>query len=58
MSDLIAPELLQILICPLCKSELFFDEKNQELICFKSKLAFKIKDQIPVMLIDEARKIS
>jgi len=48
---------LEILICPLCKGDLVFDEKNNELICYKSKLAYKIVDEIPVMLIDEARKI-
>jgi uncharacterized protein len=57
MSQRIAQELLKILVCPLCKNELVFDEKNNELICFKSKLAYRIKDGIPVMLIDEARKI-
>ncbi len=53
----ISPELLKILACPLCKGDLFYDEKNEELICFESKLAYKIKDGIPVMLIDEARKL-
>lgn len=56
-SKKIAEELLEILVCPLCKSDLFYDEKNQELICRESKLAYKIKDGIPVMLIDEARKL-
>ncbi len=51
-------ELLKILVCPLCKSELEYDQENQELICNKSKLAYQIKDQIPIMLIEEARKIS
>ncbi len=57
MSQKITEELLKILVCPLCKNELFFDEKNNELICLQSKLAYKIKDGIPIMLIDEARKI-
>ena len=51
-------ELLKILVCPLCKSELEYDQKNQELICNKSKLAYQIQDGIPIMLIEEARKIS
>lgn len=51
-------ELLKILVCPLCKSELEYDEKNQELICHISKLAYAIKDGIPIMLVDEARKIN
>ena len=57
MTKQISQELLKILVCPLCKGELFYDEKNQELICHESKLAYKIKDGIPVMLIDEARKL-
>jgi hypothetical protein len=57
MSQKISAELLEILICPLCKGDLVFDEKNNELICYKSKLAYKINNGIPVMLVDEARKI-
>lgn len=53
----IAPELLEILVCPLCHGELEYDQENQELICWQSNLAYKIKDGIPIMLIDEARKI-
>ncbi len=53
----ISEELLKILVCPLCKSELEYDQKNQELICYKSGLAYPIKNGIPIMLIDEARKI-
>ena len=53
----LAPELLEILACPLCKGDLQYDEKNNELICLESKLAFPIKDGIAVMLIDEARKL-
>lgn len=49
--------LLEILVCPLCKGELTYDQKNQELVCYESKLAYKIIDGIPVMLIDQARKI-
>ncbi|MCE3255689.1 MAG: hypothetical protein K0R25_1183 [Rickettsiaceae bacterium] len=50
-------DLLKILVCPLCKNELEYDEKNQELICHKSKLAYKIENGIPIMLAEEARKI-
>jgi uncharacterized protein YbaR (Trm112 family) len=57
MSAQITQELLEILVCPLCKGELFFDEKNSELICYESKLAYKIEDGIPVMLANKARKI-
>ncbi|MBL0319570.1 MAG: Trm112 family protein [Alphaproteobacteria bacterium] len=49
--------LLQILVCPLTKEPLFYDEAQQELISKKAALAYPIRDGIPVMLIDEARKI-
>jgi uncharacterized protein YbaR (Trm112 family) len=58
MHKKLSPELLEILVCPLCKGSLNYDEKNNELICLESKLAYKIIDGIPVMLVDEARKIS
>lgn len=51
-------KLLEILICPLCKGDLHYDELNQELICYESNLAYKIIDSIPIMLIDKARKIN
>jgi hypothetical protein len=50
-------ELLEILVCPKCKGELEYDKKNEELICHECKLAYQIKDDIPVMLIEEARKL-
>ena len=50
-------KLLKILVCPLCKGNLEYDAKNQELLCHKSKLAYQIKDGVPIMLIDEARII-
>ena len=49
-------ELLEMLVCPRCKGTLTYDEKNQELICKKSKIAFPIIDSIPIMLIDKAKK--
>jgi uncharacterized protein YbaR (Trm112 family) len=51
-------ELLKILVCPLCKSELEYDAENQELLCYNSKLAYPIKSGIPIMLVEEARKIN
>lgn len=48
-------KLLDILACPVCKGELKFDKENNELICHKDKLAFPIRDDIPVMLESEAR---
>ncbi len=50
--------LLNILVCPLCKSPLHFDAAKQELICKADRLAYPIRDDIPVMLVDEARSIS
>ena len=51
-------KLLEILACPICKSPLIYDKKAQELICKADRLAFPIRDDIPVMLEDEARMIS
>jgi uncharacterized protein YbaR (Trm112 family) len=50
-------ELLDILVCPKCRGELEYDRKNAELICHSCKLAYQIKDDIPIMLIEEARKL-
>jgi uncharacterized protein YbaR (Trm112 family) len=51
-------KLLEILVCPLCKSPLIYRKAAQELICKADQLAYAIKDDIPVMLADEARKLS
>lgn len=51
-------KLLDILVCPLCKSPLVYQKTSQELICRADRLAFKIEDGIPVMLADEARKLT
>jgi uncharacterized protein len=48
-------KLLEILVCPLCKSPLIYRKAEQELVCKADKLAFRIEDDIPVMLADEAR---
>jgi uncharacterized protein YbaR (Trm112 family) len=48
--------LLEILVCPLCKGQLTHDRAAQELICHADKLAFPIRDGIPVMLVDQARQ--
>lgn len=49
--------LLNILVCPLCKGPLIYKKEDKELICKPDRLAFAIKDGIPVMLEDEARRI-
>ncbi len=51
-------KLLEILVCPLCKSPLVYRKFEQELICKADRLAFKIQDDIPVMLADEARAMT
>jgi uncharacterized protein YbaR (Trm112 family) len=51
-------KLLDILVCPLCKGKLYFDKEAAELICRADRLAYPIRDDIPVMLEEEARKLA
>ena len=51
-------KLLDILVCPLCKGPLLYRKTENELICKVDRLAFSVKDGIPVMLEEEARKIA
>ena len=51
------PRLLEILVCPLTKTTLEYDREAQELISRKARLAYPIRDGIPIMLADEARSI-
>jgi uncharacterized protein YbaR (Trm112 family) len=51
-------KLLDILVCPLCKGPLIYKKAEQELICKPCRLAYQIKDDIPVMLEEEARKLA
>ena len=53
----IDPKLLEILVCPLTKVPLRYDAAKQELISDQAGLAYPIRDGIPVMLVEEARKI-
>lgn len=57
MSQSVDPKLLEILVCPLTKVPLRYDAAKQELISDQAGLAYPIRDGIPVMLVDEARKI-
>jgi uncharacterized protein YbaR (Trm112 family) len=50
--------LLEILVCPVCKGPLLYRKSEAELICRADRLAFPIKDDIPVMLEDQARKLA
>jgi uncharacterized protein YbaR (Trm112 family) len=52
------PKLLEILVCPLTKGPLRYDRRAQELISDKAKLAYPIRDGIPIMLVDEARPLA
>ena len=52
------PKLLEILVCPLCKGPLVWKKDAQELVCKPDRLAFAVKNDIPVMLEDEARRLA
>ena len=51
-------KLLEILACPICKGELHYDKNANELVCAVDKLAFPIRDGVPIMLTAEARAMS
>lgn len=51
------PKLLELLVCPLTKSPLRYDEKRGELISDQARLAYPIRDGVPIMLVDEARSL-
>ena len=50
-------EILEILVCPLTKTRLIYDEKNQELISKQARLAYPIQDGVPILIVEEARNI-
>jgi len=52
----IDPKLLEILACPICKGDLTYREKDQKLVCEKCRLKYPIKNDIPIMLADQAEK--
>ena len=51
------PRLLELLVCPLCKGPLVYRKAEGELICKPDRLAYPVRDGIPVMLEEEARKL-
>lgn len=53
----VEPKLLDLLVCPLTKGRLSYDRENSELVSEKAKLAYPIRDGVPIMLISEARRI-
>ena len=52
------PKLLEILVCPVTKGPLAYDRQKQELVSKSARLAYPIRDGIPVMLEDEARRLT
>ncbi len=54
---MIDPQLLEILVCPKCKGELRHEEDPPSLVCENCRLRYEIKDDIPIMLIDEAKPL-
>ncbi len=52
------PRLLDILVCPVCKGPLDFHKANQELVCRPCRLAYPVREDIPVMLEGEARPLT
>lgn len=53
----LAPELLALLVCPRCKGTLEYQEAEQRLVCTTCRLAYPVRDDIPVMLLDEATPV-
>lgn len=51
------PKLLDLLVCPLTKGRLKYDRETNELVSEKAKLAYPIRDGIPIMLVSEARRL-
>jgi uncharacterized protein YbaR (Trm112 family) len=53
----LAPELKEILACPKCKGDLEFREEEGRILCLRCRLAYEIRDGIPVMLVEEAKAL-
>ncbi len=52
------PQLLEILVCPKCKGELEYRTEREELVCHQCRLIYEVRDDIPIMLIDEAKPLA
>lgn len=50
----LSPQLLEILVCPKCKGQLDYNEEDSSLVCPACKLRYPVRDDIPIMLLDEA----
>ena len=57
MSDKLDPAILEILVCPVTRGPLAYDAQAEELISKEAKLAFPVRDGIPIMLPEEARRL-
>jgi len=55
---MIAPELLEILVCPVCKGDLEYLAQQERLNCHRCRLSYRIRDDIPIMLPDEAEPLA
>lgn len=54
---MLSDKLLEVLACPKCKGDLEYDRENNKLTCNNCRLRFRIEDDIPIMLIDEAENV-
>ncbi|HLM67378.1 MAG TPA: Trm112 family protein [Longimicrobium sp.] len=54
---MIEPWLLELLVCPQCKGELRYEQSPESLVCERDRLRFEVRDDIPIMLIDEATSL-
>lgn len=53
----VSPDLLALLVCPKCRGELEYHAAEQRLVCTTCRLAYPVRDDIPVMLVDEAQPV-
>lgn len=53
----LSEKLLEKLVCPNCKTKLEYDEQNNKLICQSCKLVYRVNNDVPVLLVDEAEKL-
>ncbi len=54
----ISPELLEILACPKCKGDIYLNDTKDGLVCEACRLLYEVRDDIPIMLIDEAKPLN
>lgn len=54
---MIDPQLLEILVCPQCKGEIEYEPAASEIICRRCRLRYEVRDDIPIMLLDEAKPL-